>query len=193
MAELSIHIGSWWLGIRNRIDDWFMPFITTVAVISGGILLFSGIHVLRNTMFVHIMEFIFTYSFNAALIFGLTRKAVAENISCVLTLPVLISTLVYAIFVVGLRVIPSTDPLTPWFVVLEYTTIFQTWMGADWLIISMVVGLALYFLSFWAVSRARIGDIVWPFLTYFLVATIFDSVMVFFLYLANYSTKIIGR
>ncbi len=193
MIDRAIRFNKWWISWRHNIDDYFMPVMTVIAVISGGICLFSGIHVLKNPYAVHIFEFLFTLSFNMIIIFGLTRKSVEDNIKCLVALPSAVSSLAYAMFVVLLRVIPNYSPLTPWFVTFENAVLQKTWMTPIWIGISIIGGLLVQLAVYWAVSKSKILDILWPFLAYALVIGVFDLIMNFFLFIANYSTKAFGN
>jgi hypothetical protein len=192
MSEFADNIGMWWLTFRNRIDGFFMPVMTIIAVITGGICLFSGIHVLRQPILVHILELIFTFSLNMIFLFGLMRKSVEDNIKPVIALPTFVASLVFAVFTLGFRLIPHFDMGIPWNVSLEISSINKSWMTGNWILVSMLVGLLLQFLAFWAVARARFQDIVWPYLAYCLTVFVFQLVANFFLNLANYATKIVG-
>lgn len=193
MTDTAIRFNMWWISWRHNVDDYFMPAMTILAVISGGICLFSGIHVLKTPYMVHIFEFIFTLSVNMIFIFGLTRKSVEDNIKCLVALPSALSSLAYAMFVVLLRVVPHYSQLTPWFVSFENALLQKTWMTPLWIGISIVGGLFIQFIVYWSVSRSKILDILWPFLTYALVTGVFNLVMNFFLFIANYSTKAFGN
>ena len=80
---------------QGKANDVFMPIMTVIAIITGGILLFSGIHVLKQTMLVHVLELAFTFSINALLLFVITRSPLEYEMKCILPLPVLLSTLIF--------------------------------------------------------------------------------------------------
>lgn len=184
---------AWWLRARGKANDVFMPIMTVIAIITGGILLFSGIHVLKQAMMVHVLELVFTFSINALLLFGITRSPLEYEIKSILPLPVLLSTLAFSIFVVCLRVIPNYSPTTPWFVTPEVALIQGTWMNTTWIVISVLGSFLVLILSFWITSKARFGDFIWPIITFFITSIVFNAIANFFLFLANYSTKIVGQ
>lgn len=191
MSELANKFGMWWFSFRSKIDDYFMPVVVVLAVISGGICLFSGIHVLRQPILVHIFEFLFTFCMNMIFLFGIMRKSVEDNIKPVVAFPTFIASLVYAIFILSIRLLPNFNILIPWNITYEIAIFSKLEMSRGMMAISIFGGLIVQFLTFWGVARARIQDVAWTYLAYALMIFLLQIVMNFFLNLANYATKIV--
>lgn len=169
-----------------------MLYMTVLTVVVGGFTLFSGVHVTRNPVPMHILEFLFTQMLNMILLFGIMKKSVEEEISSLVSMPVLISSLVYGIFLVLARLVFSNSPLTPWSVTIEWSFFHKTGMTFLWATILMVSGFAVQLLVFKLVTRLKFIDIIWPYLAYVIVASSFSFLINFFIYIANYSMRAFG-
>lgn len=176
----------WWFIVRSRIDKLFLPVMSIIAAITGLLLLFAGFHVTKQPMALHLLEFAFTFSFNSIFLFGIVKGPAEEQMDCVLTFPVILSMLSFALFVVCFRVIPFYSATTPWYVSFDIAIQQRSWMNLEWILVSMASGLVIMTLTFWAVSKARLGDFIRPILVFFILSIIINAVINLFLYGINY-------
>lgn len=176
----------WWLEFRFKIKSYFIPFWVVLAVVSGAILIFSAMKVEDNPLTVHVLEFVFTFSFNIIFLYELVRVPAEEQMSCLVAYPVFFSMLAFGIFVVCIRVVPYFSAMRPWYVSFELAIQQRSWMSFSWALISMFSGFVVLLLTFWVLSKARFGDFIRPMLGFFIISIVTNALINFFLYYTNY-------
>lgn len=169
-----------------------MVYMTVLTVVFGGLCLFSGVHVTKDPLPMHLLEFTFTLFLNMIFLFGVMRRAVEEEMSCLVAMPVWISALVYGIFLVAVRLAFRNSPMTEWSVSIELSFFQPTGMSFLWACVLMVSGFLVQFTTFKLVSRLKFTDMLWPYLAYVVAVSSFDFLINFFIYIANYSMRAFG-
>jgi hypothetical protein len=176
----------WWLNFRFKIKAYFIPFWVILAVVSGLILILSGIRVDQNPAVLHALEFIFTFSLNIIFLYELVRVPAEEQMTCLVAYPVFMSMIAFSLFTVCMRVIPYFSFSRPWYVSFELSILQRSWMNLPWMIIVIIGGLIVLTVTLLVTSKARFGDLIRPILGFIILTIFTNSLINLYLYVTNY-------
>lgn len=157
----------WWLDNRRNIDKFFLPFHGIISTATGLVMVFGAVRIDTSPFVLHLLELLFSYTLNAAILFCLTRGLAEEGMNCLAAFPTTISMLAFTIFTLCFRLIPGYTPYRPWLATFEIAVLQKTWMNHSWMLVAMISGSVVLVVSYWVTSKARFGDLIRPMITYF--------------------------